>query len=277
LKGVFLGTAASVPILAAGLGVSAAIRAARRRRETRAACAWVRWDRPRARPGLRYAHTVQRGESLSAVADRAGVSGAQLVRLNRLRRPDHLLPGQTLILRRLVTADRSGKRVDLLAELRPADVRVEVFKAERRLELRLRGVLFKRYPVGLGSSPAGDKRVEGDGRTPEGDFYVCQRLPAGRYGPSLGVSYPALPDARRGLRDGLISDRAARAISESLRLRQRPLWNTALGGAICIHGRGASRDWTAGCVALEDADAGELFPLVPMGAAVRIRATKRRR
>ncbi len=209
--------------------------------------------------GLRYAHTVAEGETLSAVAARGGVPLSQLIDLNRLADPDRIRPGTTLILR------------PLPSRLIPGEVRVDVFKARRSLELRIGGAPFKCYRVGLGNSPAGDKQIEGDGRTPEGDFYVCQKLPAGDYGPSLGLSYPNLEDARRGRRDGLISAADYRAIAESSAAGSKPPWDTSLGGAICIHGRGGSDDWTAGCIALDDADAGELFALVPMGAAVTIR------
>lgn len=225
---------------------------------------------PRADRRLQYAHTLKKGESLSAVAARAGVTVKQIVGLNRLRDPDRVRPGMTLILRPLLVRGRDGRERDLLAGLGPEDVGLEVFKAERRLEVRVRGLDFKSYRIGLGRNPVGDKRIEGDGRTPEGDFYVCQKLPAGRYGPSLGISYPGGEDAERGRREGAITAARHRAILESISARRKPPWDTPLGGAICIHGRGSSEDWTAGCIALDDEDAGELFALTPMGATVKI-------
>ncbi len=227
-------------------------------------------SRPLADRRLRYAHTLKKGESLSAVAARAGVTVKQIVGLNRLRDPDRVRPGLTLILRPLLVRRADGRERDLLAGLRPEDVAIEVFKAGRRLELRVRGLHFKSYRAGLGRNPVGDKRVEGDGRTPEGAFYVCQKLPAGRYGPSLGISYPGEEDAERGRREGALTAAQHRAILESISARRKPPWDTPLGGAICIHGRGSSEDWTAGCIALDDEDAGELFALTPMGATVKI-------
>jgi hypothetical protein len=202
---------------------------------------------------------VTKGETLSSVAACAGVPLRQVIELNGAIDPDLIRPGIALILRPLPSG------------LGPADVRLEVFKARRSLELRLGGAPFKCYRIGLGGSPTGDKQIEGDSRTPEGDFYVCQKLPQGSYGPSLGLSYPNLEDARRGRRDGLISGAEYRAIAGSISAGRKPPWDTPLGGEICIHGRGSSDDWTAGCIALDDADASELFALVPMGAAVAIR------
>ena len=38
-----------------------------------------------------------------------------------------------------------------------------------------------------------------------------------------------------------------------------------------IHGCGAGRDWTLGCVALDDEDIRELYPAIPLGTEVEIR------
>jgi lipoprotein-anchoring transpeptidase ErfK/SrfK len=37
-----------------------------------------------------------------------------------------------------------------------------------------------------------------------------------------------------------------------------------------IHGHGSGRDWTAGCVALDDRDVEELYNALPLGTPVRI-------
>jgi lipoprotein-anchoring transpeptidase ErfK/SrfK len=48
--------------------------------------------------------------------------------------------------------------------------------------------------------------------------------------------------------------------------------NTPLGGDIMIHGFGTARDWTWGCVALENANIKALFDLLPIGTVVVIEA-----
>ncbi len=53
----------------------------------------------------------------------------------------------------------------------PAEVQadlIEVFKGERRMELKREGRTIRRYRVALGFSPERHKEREGDGRTPEG-------------------------------------------------------------------------------------------------------------
>lgn len=150
------------------------------------------------------------------------------------------------------------------------DPRVEIVKHARTLTVYSGDTPVKRYGIALGSAPEGDKEREGDGRTPEGDFYVCSRNPASKYHLSVGLSYPDAEDAERGLASGIISKREHRAIVDAIRHFKRPPWNTALGGEIAIHGGGSDSDWTAGCIALEDAEIEELFNALPLGTSVRI-------
>ncbi|HKO35410.1 MAG TPA: L,D-transpeptidase family protein [Pyrinomonadaceae bacterium] len=148
--------------------------------------------------------------------------------------------------------------------------RIVVKKAERRLFLYDGNKLVKSYRIGLGLSPKGDKVRQGDRRTPEGDFYIFTRNDKSAFYLSLGVSYPNAPHADRGLRDGLISKSQHDSIMRALKLKKTPPQNTGLGGDIYIHGRGASSDWTWGCVALEDTDIRELFDTVSVGTPVTI-------
>ena len=58
---------------------------------------------------------------------------------------------------------------------------------------------------------------------------------------------------------GDVSRQEADQIIEAHANCTEPAQSTALGGAIEIHGEGGSRDWTAGCVALENADVDVLW------------------
>jgi murein L,D-transpeptidase YafK len=148
--------------------------------------------------------------------------------------------------------------------------RIVVSKGKRRLDLYSDGRVVRTYRVGLGKNPSDDKERQGDYRTPEGEFYVCVKNAASKFYLSLGLSYPNREDAERGLRDHLITRAEHERILAALDKRQRPPWDTALGGEIFIHGGGSNSDWTWGCVALDDADVKELFDAVPMGATVLI-------
>jgi len=149
--------------------------------------------------------------------------------------------------------------------------RIVVYKRERKLELYSNRTLIRTYRVGLGFSPVDDKVREGDGATPEGDFYIFVKNNKSAYYLSLGVSYPNVEDAKRGLRDGLIDKTEYNAIVEANRKRTAPPQYTKLGGLIYIHGNGAKSDWTWGCVALENEQMKELYDAVSVGTPVTIK------
>ncbi len=148
--------------------------------------------------------------------------------------------------------------------------RVVIRRGARVLELYDGGRLLKRYPAAMGSRAEGDKEREGDRTTPLGDFYVCTRNEKSRFHRFLGLSYPAPEDAERGLRAGMIGRREHSEILEAHRRRVRPPWKTALGGEVGIHGGGAGRDWTLGCIAVSNGHVEELWRALRMGDPVTI-------
>ena len=145
-------------------------------------------------------------------------------------------------------------------------MKILIQKKQRLLSLLdPEGDLLFSCPIALGFAPEGPKEKEGDGKTPEGDYFICLKK-MGKYGFSLGISYPNEKDARKaGASDDLIS-----CIRKRAEKNERPPWGSALGGEIYIHGGGTDRDWTAGCIALSDQDAEKLYGLVPSGTEVRI-------
>ena len=148
--------------------------------------------------------------------------------------------------------------------------RLVVKKSVRKVELFDGEKLVKTYRMALGFAPDGDKEVEGDGKTPLGEFYVFTKNEQSRFYLSLGLSYPAVDDATRGLKQNLISREEHDAIVQAIGDRLMPPQKTRLGGEIYIHGGGTEKDWTWGCVALSNEEMKELFDAVPIGARVTI-------
>ncbi len=148
--------------------------------------------------------------------------------------------------------------------------RLVVKKSERKLYVFDGDKLTKTYEIVLGFAPEGDKEIEGDGKTPEGDFYVFTKNDQSKFYLSLGVSYPSTEDATRGLRESLISREEHDAILQAIKDKKMPLQNTKLGGEVYIHGGGVIKDWTWGCVALRDAEMKEIFDAVEIGTSVTI-------
>ena len=165
----------------------------------------------------------------------------------------------------------SSKRSPVALKTPLSNPSILVKKAERKLFLYSDGRLVRTYHIGLGLSPAGDKEREGDYKTPEGDFYIFTKNDKSAYYLSLGISYPSLTHAKRGLRKGLITQAQYQQIAEAIRKKKAPPQTTRLGGQIYIHGHGARSDWTWGCVALENEDVRELFESVAVGTPVTIK------
>lgn len=142
-------------------------------------------------------------------------------------------------------------------------MKIIIEKKKRKLVVMEQEQVLFSCSVALGFAPVGNKEKEGDGKTPEGRYFVCLRK-KGKYGPSLGISYPSVADALRlGADENLL---------QCIRKREgqgvRPPWGSFMGGEIFIHGGGTETDWTAGCIALEDADAETLYALCEEGTEV---------
>jgi murein L,D-transpeptidase YafK len=158
--------------------------------------------------------------------------------------------------------------------------RILVKKGERKLYLYVwedgKERLAKTYQISLGNNPTGSKRRQGDGATPEGDYYITHKNARSRFYLSLGVSYPNIADADKGLKEGLITKTEHQAIVGAIRAKTKPPQNTGLGGDIFIHGGGtgklfgSAQDWTLGCVALENGEIKELFEMIPVKTPVKI-------
>jgi murein L,D-transpeptidase YafK len=146
-----------------------------------------------------------------------------------------------------------------------------VEKKKRKLKLYDGKKLIKTYSISLGAVPIGDKEIEGDGKTPEGEFYVFTKNENSSFYLSVGLSYPNIEDANRGLKANLISQAEFDEIQTTINAKQMPPQKTKLGGEIYIHGGGCNADWTQGCVALQNEQMKELFDVIEVGATVFIK------
>lgn len=135
----------------------------------------------------------------------------------------------------------------------PEVTEVFVFKETRKMYLMHHNKALKEYDIDLGFAPEGHKEQKGDGRTPEGTYYVDRRNPNSSYHLSLGINYPNDTDRESAKEAGV-----------------NP------GGDIFIHGgpRAASekgrRDWTAGCIAVKDKEIEDIYAMVRDGTPIHI-------
>lgn len=150
------------------------------------------------------------------------------------------------------------------------NISLEIYKEKRLLVVKSQQKPIKYFSVGLGFAPTGDKVQEGDGKTPEGSFYVCQKVPNSNYHKAFLISYPSPTHAKAGFERKSISEKQYQNILYAHKVKGIPPQNTALGGLIEIHGNGSSSDWTLGCIALEDTCIDELWKVVTVGTLVTI-------
>jgi len=154
----------------------------------------------------------------------------------------------------LVTAACSGSKFK--AYNGPEVTSVVVNKGSRSMFLLHDEKILESYNFDLGFAPAGDKKIRGDGKTPEGTYRINRRNPNSSFHLSLGISYPNAHD-----------------IAEAKALGEKP------GGDIFIHGqpnRGSKRrkgpDWTAGCIAVRNREIEQIYAMVRVGTPITIRA-----
>jgi murein L,D-transpeptidase YafK len=137
--------------------------------------------------------------------------------------------------------------------------RVVIHKSEKRADLFNGDALVRTYPVAFGGSSMGAKRRVGDRRTPEGNYFICTRVPSSRFHLFLGLNYPNAEDAREATQSHLIDEETAQGIAKAELEKTSPDWTTAMGGAIGLHGGGISSNWTDGCIAFKNEDIEEMW------------------
>ncbi|MEM7438588.1 MAG: L,D-transpeptidase family protein [Pseudomonadota bacterium] len=136
----------------------------------------------------------------------------------------------------------------------PEVTKILVDKSKRVMVLMHNTQVLKRYNVELGFTSKGHKRFEGDGKTPEGTYYIDRRNPRSSFHLSLGISYP---------------NRADRAFAKSQ--------GKSPGGDIFIHGQPnaftprRSDDWTAGCIAVTNKQMERIYAMVKTGTEIVIK------
>lgn len=145
-----------------------------------------------------------------------------------------------------------------------------IYKQERLMEVYSGEKLAARMKIALGFTPIDHKTKEGDGKTPEGEYYICYKNENSKFYLSLGLSYPNIDDAKNALGQNIISQSEYNEIEKAISKDLRPPWNTPLGGEIMIHGHGTSSDWTAGCIAVENSDMDYIWENCPIGTRVEI-------
>ena len=160
--------------------------------------------------------------------------------------------------------------VSLQQSVEPS-TRIYVSKMSKELTLIADNKVVGKWPCSLGEFSAnGTKKKQGDRTTPNGDYYICVRNDKSAYHLSLGLSYPDKAAADRGFESGIISKEEKDTIYSAIDRKVCPPWDTALGGAIMIHGNYQKGIPTAGCVAVSNDVMDIIWPYGQLGIKVTV-------
>ncbi|MEJ6715021.1 MAG: L,D-transpeptidase family protein [Rhodobacterales bacterium] len=135
----------------------------------------------------------------------------------------------------------------------PEVTRIVVNKSERNMYLMHNDKVLKAYKFDLGFAPTGHKQEQGDGKTPEGRYFINRRNPNSEFYLSLGINYPNDQDKAVARKAG-----------------KNP------GGDIFIHGgpklwRDRKKvDWTFGCISVTNKEMETVYSMVQQGTPVDI-------
>ncbi len=123
---------------------------------------------------------------------------------------------------------------------------------------------YATYPVVFGSTSLDDKQMEGDKKTPEGNFKVISKKLHAKWDRFIMLDYPTKESLEK--------------FKERKQRGEIPK-NATVGGGVGIHGTWPHEDyqvdkyknWTNGCIALKNEDVEEIYAYIPVGTRVTIR------
>lgn len=133
------------------------------------------------------------------------------------------------------------------------------------------------HEAAFGRGGVGQKKKRGDNITPKGIYKIGWQNDKSTFKIFYGLTYPSIEDAKIGLAQNLISQNEFIAIEKAHKANKIPPQNTALGGAVGIHGLGSGKleihqnfDWTKGCIALTNRQIDDLSRFIKPGMIVMI-------
>ena len=135
---------------------------------------------------------------------------------------------------------------------------ITVYKSKRILILSDRnGKPMRTYKVALGKSPRGHKKKRGDNKTPEGRYYIETRNPDSAFHLSLKISYP-------NAKDWALAERYGHSPGDLIMIHGLP------NGKEWIKDVHKTKDWTEGCIAVNNEEIREIWSLVDDGTPIHI-------
>jgi len=122
---------------------------------------------------------------------------------------------------------------------------------------------YATYPVVFGSKDKSDKLMQGDKKTPDGEFTIIQKKINPKWGKELLLDYPNEKCKQKFI------ERKQKGIVPK---------NAKIGDGIAVHGTRPAEEWTVdqeynwtdGCISLKYSDMLDLFEFIPVGTKITI-------
>jgi murein L,D-transpeptidase YafK len=142
-------------------------------------------------------------------------------------------------------------------------VRIIIDKSDYALSIYDNEGWYATYPVVFGTDNQGDKKMEGDKKTPEGTFSINAKRVHDKWSRFMSIDYP--------------TDESRRKFEQRKERGEIPA-NAKIGGAIGIHGTWPHEDfvvdnyknWTLGCISMKRSEVEEIYSFVKVGTKVTI-------
>lgn len=120
---------------------------------------------------------------------------------------------------------------------------------------------YATYPAVFGNKSLGDKMMEGDRQTPEGEYKIVSKRPHEKWCRILLINYPTSADWKK------FKARKAKGVIPA---------GASIGGGIGIHGTWKRdemavdyfQNWTNGCISVKNEEIEELYDMIPVGTKV---------
>lgn len=160
------------------------------------------------------------------------------------------------------------------------EIELVVVRSEHQLSVMKNGVTLRTFKVAFGSGGKKAKLRSGDHTTPKGSYKISKIRDSSRFHMFMQLNYPNMNDAKRALKNHSITRMQYRDILDAHYSGRLPPQNTALGGAIGLHGIGVETpdkieihqiaDWTQGCIAMRNHEMEELSRYIDVGTTISI-------
>lgn len=158
----------------------------------------------------------------------------------------------------VLTVNPAGAATPRLAAVAPRVDCILIYKARNVMQLLKNGEVVRSYRIAIGKNSTGSKKKAGDCRTPEGRYTIDRHNKQSAFYKSLHVSYPSANDVAAARQEG-------HSAGGNIMIHGLPKGYEDLGG---VHYR---RNWTKGCIAINNREMDEVWDLVPDGTPIEIK------